>query len=241
MSQSYKYLHIDSKLRDRGSSHSYSIKIEPALRELKSARLVALNLPVTNFNVNETNNIIYIFDGVDTHEAIVTPGVYDIVSILSAIKTAIEATPYTGTITATFDDTTLRLTITGTVNFSLAFDSTTNSMAHILGFGNTITTLGLTHTSLYSINLSVPPCVFIRINEFPVMCKSTTGISGTFPVYLNTISGEINFHFDKTHFNNESQGTLSNINMMNVSLVDPRDGSEFSIQGNDWTMLLELN
>jgi hypothetical protein len=241
MSQSYKYLHIDSKLRDIGSSHSYSVKIQPALRELKSARLVALNLPVTNFNVNETNNIIYVSDGGDIFPATITPGVYDIVTILPAIKTAIELTGIGGTIAATFSDLTLKLTITGTVNFSLNFSDITNSMAHLLGFPNVDTSLALSHTGLYSINLSIPPCVFIRINEFPVMCKSTTGISGTFPIYLNVISGEINFHFDKTHFNNESQGTISNINMMNVSLIDPRDGSEFSIQGNDWTMLLELN
>lgn len=240
MAQNYKQLHIDSTLRDYGTSNSFRIKIEPALRELKSARLIALNLPVTNYNINSANNIIYVNNGVTTSNAVITPGIYTATTILVAIKAAIEATGVGGTITATFSDLTYRVTIAGTVAFSLAFSNILNSSAHILGFPNVNTSSSTSHEGSYAINLSVPPCVFIRIDEFPVMCKSTNGVNGTYPVYLNTISGEISFHFDNTHYHNETSSTVSNINMLNVTLVDPRDGTLFDLNGNDWAMLLEL-
>ena len=240
MSQSVKYLHVDSSLREHGPSHNFSIGLSPAIFPIKGVKLMGLQLPISNFNVSSSNNIISVFDGVSTYNATVTPGIYDTISILPAIKSAIEATPYTGTITATYSDITQRLNITGTSNLSLAFSNTTNSMASLLGFLNNDTVFGLSHISTNAINLSIPPCIFIKVNEFPMMCKSTNGVNGTFAIYINVISGEINFLYSNTHYEVEATSTLTNINRLNISLIDPRTNTLFDIQNNDWSMLLEF-
>ena len=59
MSQKIKYLHIDSSLKIYGTTSNFVIQLQPAIFSLKSAKLIGLNLPITNYNINASNNIIY--------------------------------------------------------------------------------------------------------------------------------------------------------------------------------------
>jgi hypothetical protein len=146
----------------------------------KSVKLLALALPLSNYIINDSNNIIYFTDNVTDFEASIIPGIYNSDNIVVAIKTAMEATGFAGITTVTFSENTYRLTITSTVNVSLQFSTfMPNSAYQILGFDSIDTSLDIVHEGDNAINLSIPPCIFIKINEFPTMCRSFNGINGT--------------------------------------------------------------
>jgi hypothetical protein len=134
------------------------------------------------------------------------------------------------------------LTIASTINFGLQFKTyTTNSASHILGFDNLDTVVAVSYTRNNSINFSIPPCIFLKINEFPVTCRSSNGYNGTIPIYINTISGEINFYFPNMHYEAQTHNTTSQLNQLHISLLDPRTGLLFDINDNEWCCLLELS
>jgi hypothetical protein len=154
--QSVRYLHINSINRSYGHSHDSEIELKPAINAIKRVKLLALALPLSNYTVNTTNNQIYFNDGVTDFIAIITPGIYNSDHIVTAIKTAMEATGYVGTITVTFSENTYKLTISSKTNFMLQFQSfTTNSANHILGFDELDTSLSLSHEGDNFINISI--------------------------------------------------------------------------------------
>jgi hypothetical protein len=239
--QAIRYLHINSKLRSYGHSHDFAIQLQPSIGSIKRIKLLALAMPLSNYTINSTNNLIYFNDGVTDYIATITPGVYNSDNIVTAIKTAMEATGYAGTITVTFSENTYKLTISSTTNFMLQFQTLTdNSANHILGFDELDTVLALSHEGDNSINLSIPSCIFLKIAELPSMVRSSNGINGTFPIYINVISGEVNYFYSNLYFENVAYNTISFTNMLHIQLIDPDTGNTFDINDNDWSMLLEL-
>jgi hypothetical protein len=200
-----------------------------------------MSLPISNYIVDDTNNQIYFTNGISEYIASITPGIYNSDNIVTAVKTAMEATGFGGTVTVTFSENTYMLTIASTVNFGLQFETYgDNSASHILGFDDLDTVVAASCTGNNSINLSIPPCIFIKINEFPITCRSANGYNGTFPIYINTISGEINFYFPNIQYESCTYNTTSQLNLLHISLIDPRSGLLFDINDNEWTMLLQL-
>lgn len=232
------YLHIDSKDRmaTSSSTHNFIIQLMPSLEPIKNHYLKAVSLPLGNYNINSTNNLIY-FNG---FIATMTPGIYDYTSILAEIKSSMEATAYAGTITAIYDNETDKFTITGTIAYSFEWSNTTNSAAYILGFPNSDTISALSQTSVNIPNLSLPPCFAINIDEFPKNVRTSSGLLVNFIVYITVVSGEINFHFDQTHFKYVGSGTKAAMNQLHISLINPQDGSEFNINGLDWQFLMYI-
>lgn len=123
-----RYLLVDSRDRISGTSSNYRIQMDTALDRVKQVKLCGLVLPLTNYIIDEYNQNIYFSDGT-SYTAVMTPGVYDYISILAEIKRAMEATAYAGTITATYSDSALKFTIAGTVNFALQFGTYTTTVS----------------------------------------------------------------------------------------------------------------
>jgi hypothetical protein len=204
-------------------------------------KLLALALPIYNYTVDTTNNQIYFSDGVTNYTASITVGIYNSDNIITAIKIAMETTAYVGTVTVTFFEYTYKLTITSTTNFQLQFATyTTNSANYIMGFDEIDTALSLSYEGDNNIILSIPICIFIKINEFPSMCRFSNDINGTFPIYINTISGEISYFYSNFNFENVTSNTTSLLNNLHISLIDPDTGNLFNINGNEGSMLLCL-
>jgi hypothetical protein len=108
------------------------------------------------------------------------------------------------------------------------------------GFDSLDTSLAMLHEEDNSINLFIPLCIFIKIAEFPTMCRSSNNINGTFPIYINTVSGEINCFYSNLYFENISFNTISFTNMLHIQLIDPDTSSLFDINDNEISLLLEL-
>lgn len=239
--QSPQFFLIDSRDRVNGSSHDFSIQLNPGIKPIRSIKLCALVLPLTNYIVDSSNQNIY-FSGPFSYVATLTPGIYDYVSILPEIKRAMEATAYAGTITATYDTSTFKFTIAGTIDINFTFGTNTlNSSAYLLGFDNLNTGLALSHTANDIAHLSIPPYFYITIDSFHNQTASTNNDISTFVIFSQNISGYVNFHWHSTHYPIKIKGPPSNepLQYFNVTLK-VRGGNPLNLNNTDWQMLLEL-
>ena len=176
----YNILLVNSSQRYSGTTSDFKVILNPTLQTSKISLLSCL-IPLTHYNVNSSNNIIYFSDEINSYSASVLEGSYDMDEVLLAIAAAM--TSESGnSFTVTFNEITLHFTITSDALFSFDFGTeTTNSMGSFLGYTQNTGNL-LTHIGDSSPNLSIPPSIFICISELLVGCKTTSGIFGTFLV-----------------------------------------------------------
>ena len=240
--QAPQYLLIDSidRIHYSQSTNDFVIQFNPSLDHIKSIKLKALFLPLTHYNVNDTNNVIYFTDGSTEYIATLVNGIYDAINILPAIKAAMESTPYAGTITATYDDIAHLYLIESSTNISLQFGSyTSSSIASLLGYANVDTPLGLTHLANVVCNLSVPEYFFINLSGVNSNVRTTNSENSTFIVFTNTNSGRVNYYFENTHYMSSSRGNTHPLQVVRVTLKE-RGNRIFDINGVNWSMLLQL-
>jgi len=239
--QKPKYYLIDSKDRISGSSHRFSIQCRPGIEPIKQIKLCGVSLPLTNYIIDASNQNIYFSDGTN-YIGVLTPGVYDYTTILAEIKSAMEATAYAGTITATYSLTSFKFTVAGSVNFAFTFGTnTTNSAAYILGFDDEDTIIAASHMGDDVAHLSIPPYFFINVDNFSTQSSTSNGEICTFIIFSQNNSGYVNFHWNKTHYSLNIEGPPSRepLQIINVNLK-MRGGNYFNLNNTDWSMLLEL-
>lgn len=234
-------MHIDSRSRYTGNSHSFHLTLYPAIEKAESVELIALSLPLTNYIITELNNIIYFTDGTE-YVATITPGIYNITTLCDEIETQMNATVYGGVTTCTFSELTYKITISGTVNFSLQFETyITNSIRNIIGFNAVDTISASSQTGNNSINLSVPPAMLIKIDGLgDNNVITSSGKSGTFLIYCTVVSGENNYQFANTHFNEIALGSTSPLNRLHVQLIDAYSGDLIDLSNTEWCFTLKL-
>jgi hypothetical protein len=235
-----KYLLIDSKDKISGVSHNFQVQLKPALRNVKSMTLLSTSIPLSNYIINDNNNILRFTDGVTDFTATIVSGIYDYVTILTAIKTAMEATAYAGTITVTYDIVTYKFTITSTTPIILQFLNTTNSIAYILGFNAVNTGSAVSHIADSIGHLSTPPCLYITLDCFPNNCRTTNNEDNcTFIIFSQTISGHNSLHTTNTNYKIDTYQSINSIQNFNVCIKE-RGGLLFNMNGVDWCMMLEV-
>jgi hypothetical protein len=69
------------------------------------------------------------------------------------------------------------------------------------------------------------------------MYRSSNGINGNFPIYINVISGKINYFYQNMNFENHATSTISLLNNLHISLIDPDTSDIFDINDNKWFCL----
>jgi hypothetical protein len=237
MAQKPQFLLIDSKDRTSGlESEDFYIALPTPIEKVKSIKLKAVSLPISHYIIDETNNIFY-FGG---FQAIITPGTYDIADLQIELKLQIEATAYVGTVNVSYSYATQYISFDFTTAVSLDFSNTLNSIAQNLGFENIDYTSQLNHTSPYVINLHPVPYFYININELTNNVRSSNNDLATFVVFVTQISGQINYHFDKTNYEcSTSHSPTSNLQYIHVQLKI-RDNAPFTLRRANWQMLLQI-
>ena len=241
MAQQPSYIVIDSRDRIHSyeTSSNFTVQFNPSLRGMKTLKVKSITIPLCNYNIDSTNNLIYFSDGTN-YIATIPEGIYDNSTILGAIKVSMEATAYAGIITASYDLTSHKYSIAGTVNFELQFGSfTANSMSYILGFNDIDTGLAASHEANNISNLSVPDYFFINMSGLNNQIRSTNGQHASFIVFTYVHSGHINHHLEKTHYHMKNSNNSHVMQRAKIELKD-KDGNIFDINNCDWSMLLEI-
>lgn len=246
MSQTSRFIHIDSRLRinnNNSQTNNYNIQITPALQKIKHCKLVALNLPILHYNVTESNNRFIIVDIISVrYDVILTPGSYDVFTFIQELESKFISSGFPEPVIVTYDAKTFRLSFTTVANSFVFSFNNDNSAYKLLGFPQESLTLPYRTTIIapYAMDLSLPPCFFIRVSHLPVNIISCNNIEGTFCVYITNNSSYINYHFQNTHYDMNSCYGVHNLNNINIQLIDPINGELFDIQNSEWSMLWEV-
>lgn len=128
-------------------------------------KLVAFVSTNNMYNVNDTNNKIYLNESGNDLTAILTNGYYDAIDLRSEISSKLNSV-CGGTVTVTFNSNVRKYTITNTNNFYFKFGSnTSNSARKLVGFNASDGSNNTTHTSDNCIDLNTYKNVYINIKE----------------------------------------------------------------------------
>lgn len=236
-----KYLLINSQLRSSGNTSNYNININDSIQSFRTCKICALNIPISIYNITTLNNHLIMVDSLNNeYNIFIDPGNYSMDNLIIELQNKINNT-FIENIIITYNETTFKLTFTTLINtFYFKWFTTNNSLNKVLGYDNINTTLSLSTTSTYVADLSLPGGFIISINKFPNNVVTTNGISGTFYISINQNGSYINYHYDSSQFRNESNYNITNLQNMNVKLINVLDGSILDINNAEWSFLLEF-
>ena len=118
------------------------------------------------YNVDDTNNKVYINENSNNLTATLTNGFYDSNDFRTQLQTQMNAV-CSGTISITLDDNTGKLAISNdTHNFYFTFaTNTTNSARKLMGFNQSDGTNASSQTSDIAMDLNTHKCFFVNIEE----------------------------------------------------------------------------
>ncbi len=244
MSSTQRFLILDSRDRQPTSFSSTDcmfILNNAELRAVTSIELLHFCCPLTMYNINPTNNILYWNDVDGDHAVAITPGNYSIENLLIILKSTMEDASSV-TFTPTYTDITMKIQIDGDSAFSFTFGTnTTNSAAYMLGFTNTDTTASTTNIGQKTINLAVPLYINIHVDSFTSMIKSSNSQDHpTFCCATSGIGSDVLLWSSSSYCRQITKCSRDDIQNLRVSLksygnrpIDLNDG--------DWSMLLHLN
>lgn len=229
---------INSKDRLAHSASSTDCIFQFSALNATSAEVVSFQMPMTTYNINSKNNVVYFNDGID-RTFTMTPGNYSVYDLIDALQTDFN-TVSSGYL-VTYSDISMKITITGTIPFQLTFGTnTTNTMAYILGFNNVNTTTALVHVSNNCINLSLPLYLCCDIDEFSSNSKSTNDSTSVF-VFPNKVNGGDLLSFSElTDYKQCAVISEPNVQNLNVRFSFPGN-YDLDLNGNDWQMVLRLH
>lgn len=238
---------VDSRNRTALSSGSSSfvVSLPRPIARIKRVQLLNLMLPNTVYNISASNNTIPFVVGVNTLTATLPVGNYTSDSLAAAVATALtSAANGTGvTFTASVSATTGQMTITASSGtFQLLF-SQSGTPWRELGFTNTNTSTAASLTGPNVVQISLPNFLFINVSEFSGSnnyIATSTQTTATFYAPLSTNGFNIS-QFDERDFHQVLvfSPSISGISNLTVNVQDG-NGNPVSLNGADWSMLLEI-
>lgn len=181
MNNSY---HVTSQQRVSGTSSNFKFNFKSPIAQ---GCYDVDNIQFTSavYNITSVNNVIPWTElGQSAVQSTITPGNYDEDSILTAIKTAMEADADSAVITVTFDEITGKLTIASTVNIIIN-DPSVNSAQQYLGLSPT-TSYAASVTGTGVLSLDYPRNVFVKLSDFSGNISTQTESEYSFQVPMHS-------------------------------------------------------
>ena len=177
-----QFIKIDSSLRNSPTTNFPSNCTIPSQEVLHGTySLKAMSLGVTYYNVNSTNNMVYFTDTGGARTCALTPQYYiSMAALATNLATAMNSVG-SGTVSVTASASTLRLTITNTVAFSMTFGTNTlNSASIILGFVGNSAGAAITQIGTQSANLSTTLSYNFQLSNSTSELRTLDGKQFTF-------------------------------------------------------------
>lgn len=226
---------IKSSQRDSGTSGSFNITTWDPLEGKYELKWVGI--PLSNYNVNSSNNIFLFTDNSTARTATITPGNYDTSTLPAALASAMNAAN-SGfqTYSVTYSATAGAFTITAGSAFSVNMSSGSNLASGITGF-STNTSSATSQTSNQVVNLGNTLAINIRIEG---AANGTTDVKQNWSSFLIPVLGNQGTFLE--YFSPETfrQYVIfdRSISVLRISLWDDNFNA-ISLNGNDWEMALE--
>jgi hypothetical protein len=239
MTENTKLFVINSKDRLSHSSSSTDCVFQFNAKGAKSCTPVFLTMPLSQYNINSTNNSIHFQTDSNVYDVTLIPGNYDVYDFIHELESALnEALP--GFIVE-YSNISMKLTIThDTTQFRFAFGTyTTNSSAYIMGFNPVDGELEYSHSSDNAIDLSLPLFICCNILEFSKDVETTNGTCSTFVFPSKGNGSDILLYSPSTDYHQCACIYENNIQSIRVRFTHP-NGEQFENNNNDWIMVLKL-
>jgi hypothetical protein len=165
-----KFIQLSSKYRTNDSDSSSNCKIEmPLILRSGRYRLNYALLPNTFYNVNNSNNKLYLQEGADAEiEITLTNGNYSDSTFPVLLKALLD-TEGSQSYTVTLSPSTNKLSISAIANFGFNFTGRDNNAHGLMGFANADVAQATSITSTNMINLS-------PVHTFNLSISGITGI-----------------------------------------------------------------
>jgi hypothetical protein len=227
-------IYVQSSLRNSGSSSEFNINLSRPVFNVKKVQVSEVLIPNVFYNITSSNNTIIVDEGKGAQSSSITVGQYDITSLLSALKTALDGNNVlSGIFTCSYSTVTYKVTISSTVAFSITY----GNLADNLGFTDS-TGSASTHTASRIFDISTTRQVYIQSNILTsaelngkrqnILCK----------VPLNTSFGAI------ITYKNESENSIvldnpQDISSLDFKLINKRNEA-LDLNGLNWSMTLNL-
>lgn len=254
--ENYHILRVSSADYNSGTSaskYSADFSITQDIHDITGIELLNFHVPNTLYNIRSGVNDRIVFDSVGTdYYAEVPAGNYTIDELLTALQTQLTSGGNSTDLTwvCSYDDSTMKVTISAASSFTLNWSTNANSTALIgkeLGYDESSDSSSATsHTGTNVVNL-------IRLTEFIIEIRGFENLrfqnlgsdilpTGTFYIELEEERGVLtSISSDKKSYGHHC--TFSNprsLSQLHVTLRDPSDNSVLDFNGADWSMSLVL-
>lgn len=231
----YSVLLINSKDRIQGDSNQFSITLPAPYNNVRAIELLSAYIPNTVYNINSSNNTIIFNEGGSNLTATLTVGAYSIYDLITELETQLDAAG-ANTYTVTYNVKTFRLTITSTANYTII----NSPLLYTIGFEPKLVA-GLSFTANYAVRLQIPKSYMIQIQELSNdFARSTaSNVYANFIITSQINTSDIDYHFQKTHYNVFENSNLKTLTRLSISLFDDT-GALLDLNGSDWSFQLKF-
>jgi len=158
---------FDSNGNETDTSSNFTLNVFPPVTG--NYRLGNLTLLNSLYNINTSNNTIFIYQSGTAYSGTITPGAYNASSLPTAVATALNAiTGVSGTFSCTYSTSTFLLTITNsTTAFQMNFNNSNQiGCADVLGFPRQLSSSAATsQTGSNAVNFNPFQSLFINIDQ----------------------------------------------------------------------------
>lgn len=236
----YIQLFINSENRSSGSATNFKTRLNRGINNIESIKIRSVEIPNSFYPVNSNNNTIQFQDNVpNTYSVTLTPGSYTSSELLTELETQMSSAlaGFTG---GSFDDNTLKFTLSNGTNDFKILDSTTTTAQKLIGLSGD-TALGSSWTSDNAVNITGPSFLFIMSNKLSTGRRLSYSDNTERPIFLKVpincnfsevIMANESFHHEETHLIYDNQFNMSEIDFQ---LVDD-EYNELDLNGLNWSI-----
>lgn len=236
----YIQLFVNSENRSSGTASNFKTRLNRGINNIESIKVRSVEIPNSFYPVNSNNNTIQFQDNVpNTYSVTLTAGSYTASELLTEIETKMSASlaGFTG---GSFDDNTLKFTLTNSTNDFKILDSTTTTAQKLIGLSGD-TALGSSWTSDNAVNITGPNYLFIMSNTLSSGRRLAYSDTEERPIFLKVpincnfsevIMANESFQHEETHLLYDNQFSMNEIDLQ---LVDDTY-RELDLNGLNWSI-----
>lgn len=248
-----KYVIIDS--RDRIDKYNPSCDSTFELKyggfyNVKSIELISFSLPLTMYNINSSNNMIYYhvqgqpYDeiiAIQSQVAFIREGNYNAQQLADALNETMNRSGQPE-ITVVYDEIRMKYVFSCSTPFSFRFGTNTiSSAASILGLENVDTDYETNNEAENVADLSYPSYIIISIIGLSTKIKSTNCHDyGTFFCTNNGNGSDVFTWTTNSFYHQETECTSDNIKDLRIQ-IKTHNNQLLDLNGADWSMFIKIN
>lgn len=242
-------LYVNSKDRTQNSKSQslFRVNFNFAALHVNYVKILQATIPNVFYTFRddevETNNWFDFVDSIGIKSFQITPGSYSISNLIAELLNKF-ASVSPDTYTITYDQNTLKLTITSSYALfsilGLTGPNIGSNSLYFLGYNNVDTTPGTVQLAPNTINISGPNNIFIRIQQFgnPIH-SSLNNLSAIFYIPITASYGNVNYFAINNQYNSTFKVDLQSLSFLDIAVIGS-DGHLMDFHGVDWDMLLEF-